>query len=230
MLDCAHDWKELDKLPCRIKMLDVDDGAEADFYDHETYARLVEASIDLDPRIHAAVLLGGDGGLRRGEILALNLDDIDFQNGRFHVRRNVFWRRGIAIVDAPKGKKAKPIPGTPSLGGRLEAVSASSRRTAPVRRRQPPRDGVERSCTKTTWLLYAMADGYGRFCARLPTVEARGAPMGSREETRPRRTLDETVIGSRAIVAESPTRVRRGDEVRRRRDLAPVSGFEDQAR
>lgn len=102
-------------------MLDVDDGVEAEFYDHEIYERLVAASADLDARIHAAILLGGDGGLRRGEILAFNLEDIDFKMGRFHVRRNVYWKRGKAIIDAPKGKKAKPIPATPRLLAALKA-------------------------------------------------------------------------------------------------------------
>jgi hypothetical protein len=55
-------------MPCRIVMLKVDNNAEADHYDYETYERLVEASKNLDPRIHATILLGGDGGLRRGEI------------------------------------------------------------------------------------------------------------------------------------------------------------------
>jgi integrase len=103
LLTCAVNWKKIDSMPCRISMLDVDDQAEAAFYDHETYERLVAASAALDPRTHVAILLGGDGGLRRGEILALNLDDIDFKMARFHVRRSVYWR------------KAKPIPATPRL-------------------------------------------------------------------------------------------------------------------
>lgn len=121
MLEMAYEWKRIAAIPCRIKMLPVDAHAEADHYDHETYERLVEASERLDPRIRAAILLGGDGGLRRGEIISLNLSDIDFKNGRFLVKRNVFWKKGQAIVDVPKGRKAKPVPTTPRLLAALKA-------------------------------------------------------------------------------------------------------------
>jgi len=105
----------LDRMPCTIELLPVDDEDEADFYDHDTYERLVGGASQVDPRVLAAVLLGGDGGLRRGEILALNLDDIDFREGQLFVRRNVFWQKGKAIVTTPKGGKSKPILCTPRL-------------------------------------------------------------------------------------------------------------------
>jgi integrase len=38
-----------------------------------------------------------------------------------HVRRNVYWKKGEPIIDAPKGKKAKPIPATPRLPAALRA-------------------------------------------------------------------------------------------------------------
>lgn len=119
VLKCAYDWKRIRALPCRIRLLKVDDQAEADHYDHETYERLVTASASLDPRIHWAVLLGGDGGLRRGEILGLNLDDVDFRAGRLTVRRSVYWRKKTSKEDTVKGGRTKAIPCTPRL---LEAL------------------------------------------------------------------------------------------------------------
>ncbi len=41
------------------------------FYDFDEYKRLVEAARALDARTHVVVLLGGDAGLRRGEMMAL---------------------------------------------------------------------------------------------------------------------------------------------------------------
>jgi hypothetical protein len=50
LLQKACDWKRIDKMPCRIALPDVDDDAEAGFYDHETYERIVAASADLEIR------------------------------------------------------------------------------------------------------------------------------------------------------------------------------------
>jgi integrase len=111
----------LERMPCSIELLPVDVGDEAKWYDHETYERLVEASREVDPRVHAVVLLGGEGGLRRGEVLGLNLTGIDFRNGQFFVRRNVFFQKGKYIEDTPKGGKSKPVPCTPRLLAALKA-------------------------------------------------------------------------------------------------------------
>ncbi len=116
MLKVAYDWRRIATLPCRIKLLPRDDQDEADFYDHETYERLVVASARLDPRYQAALLLGGDGGLRRGEILALRLEDIDFRAGHFFVRTSVYFKKEVGGIEgAPKGGKSKPVPSTPRL-------------------------------------------------------------------------------------------------------------------
>jgi integrase len=122
LLHVAVEWRRIPALPCTIKLLKVDDQAEAAFYEHDTYERIVEAARQVDPRIYAAVLLAGDGGLRRGEILALELADVDFKAGRMIVRRNVFIQRGVEYVDSVKGGKAKPIPLTPRLLDALKAV------------------------------------------------------------------------------------------------------------
>jgi len=109
-------------MPCTIKLLKVDDQAEADFYEHDTYERIVEAARQVDPRILAAVLLAGDGGLRRGEIIALELTGLDLKAGRMIVRRNAFIERGVEYVDTVKGGKSKPIPLTSRLVDALKAV------------------------------------------------------------------------------------------------------------
>jgi integrase len=122
LLHVAVQWRRIPTMPCTIKLLKVDDQAEADFYEHDTYERIVEAARQIDPRIHAAVLLAGDGGLRRGEIIALELTDLDLKAGRVIVRRNAFIERGVEYIDSVKGGKAKPIPLTSRLLEALRAV------------------------------------------------------------------------------------------------------------
>jgi integrase len=66
-------------------------------------------------------LLAGDGGLRRGEIIGLDLADVDFRGGRFTPRRSVYWKKRVRYVDEVKGLDAKPVPCTPRL---LDALKA----------------------------------------------------------------------------------------------------------
>lgn len=124
MLHTAVRWRKrtgLTEMPCIIEMDKVDSQKTPGFYEHDTYERLIEAAATLDPRIYVAVLLGGDGGLRRGEIIGLNLTDIDFKNGRFTPHRSVYWKKSVKYEDVVKGELAKPVPCTPRL---LEAFKA----------------------------------------------------------------------------------------------------------
>ena len=45
-------------------------------------------------------------GLRRGEVLALQWDDLDFETGALHVQRQVYRANGELVVSAPKTKAA----------------------------------------------------------------------------------------------------------------------------
>jgi integrase len=79
--------------------------------------RLVEAAGKLDWRIQAMVLLGGDAGLRSGEILALEWTDVDFRRGQLHIRQPE-WQ-GHLIV--PKGGRDRRVPMTKQLAALLVA-------------------------------------------------------------------------------------------------------------
>ncbi len=122
LLNIAYDWKRIPALPCRIKLLKRDTGKEAGFYEHGQYERLVEAAEKMDPRYHALMLLAGDGGLRRGEVIGLDLADVDFISGHMNVQRSVFFKKKKRHVGAPKGGKAKKIPVTPRLLAALKKV------------------------------------------------------------------------------------------------------------
>lgn len=57
-------------MPCRISFLPVP-VKEAAFHGFDEFDRLVEGADKVDPRALVIVLLGGEAGLRCGEIVAL---------------------------------------------------------------------------------------------------------------------------------------------------------------
>jgi integrase len=64
-----------------------------------------------------AVLLGGDAGLRTGEMIALEWTDIDFRHSLLHVNRSE-WEGHIG---APKGGRARTVNMTSRLTAALKA-------------------------------------------------------------------------------------------------------------
>jgi hypothetical protein len=78
MLKRAVEWKVIDAMPCRIRLLKWE-LVEVPFYDFAEYRYLVDAAAAIDRRIELLVLLGGDAGLRRGEAIALEWTDVDLR-------------------------------------------------------------------------------------------------------------------------------------------------------
>ncbi len=117
LLNVAVEWGVIHRLPCRIKLLRTMP-AIMKFYEDAEYARLVEAARRIGPHVALMVLLAGDAGLRRGEIIALRQCDIDLSRRMLFVRRNV-WR---TIEDVPKGGRERRVPLTNAL---FEALSAN---------------------------------------------------------------------------------------------------------
>jgi hypothetical protein len=52
------------------------------FYDFDEYERLVAAASSVDATAHLIVLLGGEAGLRCGEMIAIEWRDVDSASGR----------------------------------------------------------------------------------------------------------------------------------------------------
>jgi integrase len=115
ILKYAHELDVIEKVP-RIKTLKVAP-TKFDFFTYEELDRLVEAA-QVEPEWQAAILIAGDTGLRLGEILALQWDDIDFKTGTLTVMRTD-WR---GHVGAPKGGRARKIPLTPRALAALRAI------------------------------------------------------------------------------------------------------------
>ena len=76
LLKRAVEWEVIDRMPCTVKLLRVQHGTAA-FHDFDAYERLVEVARSIDIRTLLVVLLGGDAGLRCGEIIGLEWGDVD---------------------------------------------------------------------------------------------------------------------------------------------------------
>lgn len=118
LLRSAVEWGALDHKSCNIRVLPVQ-SQDAAFHDFAEFGRLVEAAMGLSRQAHLIVLLGGEAGLRCGEMMALEWTDVDFDRGRLRVQRSD-WK---GHVTAPKGGKSRTIP----LTGRLASALAAHR-------------------------------------------------------------------------------------------------------
>jgi integrase len=96
LLRNAVAWGELEKLPCTIVPLKEPRSAGLPFYYFEDYQRLVSTAHKRGADVMVMVLLGGDGGLRLGEIVGLEWGDIDLQRGYLTVARSDWCGQGGA--------------------------------------------------------------------------------------------------------------------------------------
>lgn len=120
ILSYAVDIKLIEAMP-KIKRLKIDEEA-VPFLDSEPYEALVNASRP-EPMWHAAVLLGGDAGLRLGEIRALRLSHWHRHHKQIEVQR-AFWRD---VESSTKGRKRRTVPLTARLQAALEAIADENR-------------------------------------------------------------------------------------------------------
>lgn len=116
MLKKAVEWGGIERMPCTVRLLPMPTPT-ASFHDFETYERLVTAAEELDWRAHLIVLLGGDAGLRCGEIMALESDGVDLNKRQMCVRRSE-WKRQVTV---PKSGRHRFVPLTTRLAAALRA-------------------------------------------------------------------------------------------------------------
>jgi integrase len=117
MLRTAVDWKVILAMPCRVRMLRVP-RTEMRFYDFDEFERLVVAAETIDANTALVVLLGGEAGLRCGEIMALEWGDVDLKRKPAHlVVRRSEWK---GQVTAPKSERFRRVPLTGRLAGALK--------------------------------------------------------------------------------------------------------------
>jgi integrase len=117
MLKKAVEWDVLERLPCAIKLL-RNPKKTMGFHDFDQYERLLTAARGRGAEACLMVLLGGDAGLRLGEIVALEWRDVDLAARRLTVQRSDWQGR----VTMPKGGRSRQLPMTQRLTAALKAV------------------------------------------------------------------------------------------------------------
>jgi len=114
VLKSAVEWALIERVPCTIRLLKTPK-TSAQYHDFETYERLVEAAQRLDDRTALIVLLGGEAGLRCGEIMALEWSDVDLNKRQLTVERSD-WK---GYVNSTKGGRVRYVPMTVRLAHAL---------------------------------------------------------------------------------------------------------------
>ncbi|MFT3921037.1 MAG: site-specific integrase [Myxococcales bacterium] len=113
-LKVALEWSVIDNVPCKIRLLRKQKPTPR-FYDFDQYAWLIEAAGKIDARIEILALLGGDAGLRRGEIIALDWGNVDLRRNRLVIDR-AEWK---GKVTETKGMEMRVVPMTDRLHAAL---------------------------------------------------------------------------------------------------------------
>jgi len=116
MLKAAVEWRVIEALPVRVGLLRVPK-REMDFFDFDELEHMLEIAKSIDPRIHLMLLLGGEAGLRAGEMRALEWTSLDFRRRLLTVERSD-WRGHVTL---PKHDKIRRVPMTQRLAAALKA-------------------------------------------------------------------------------------------------------------
>lgn len=116
MLKTAVEWGVIEPVPCAIKLLKAPKMTAA-FYDFDEYERLVEAA-RTDIQAYLIVLLGGEAGLRCGEIIALEWSNVDLQKRQLCVAQSE-WKGHVTM---PKGGRLRYVPLTRRLTDALQSA------------------------------------------------------------------------------------------------------------
>jgi integrase len=219
MLKVAVEWDVTESVPCTIKLLRVAP-AEADFHDFHEYERLADSAQAVGPIAHLVVLLGGDAGLRCGEMMALKWTDIDFSKRMLHVKRSE-WRGEVTV---PKGGRSRRIPMTTRLSAALQghrhlrgARVLSEGDGRPITKRVIQRF-VERASRRANLAKTGVHILRHSFCSHLAM---RGAPAKAIQELAGHRDLSTT----QRYMHLSPAAVE--GAIRLLEQPAPVSRFGD---
>jgi integrase len=113
MLRHAVEAEVIEAMPVKIAPL-KEPKRERGFYSFRDFDRLIGAAVDEQL---AAILLGGHAGLRLGEVVGVEVEDVDFHSGVLTVRRTVWLGR----AKAPKSCHERTIPLTATLAATLRA-------------------------------------------------------------------------------------------------------------
>jgi integrase len=110
LLKKAVEWDVIERMPCTIRLLHVAPKT-VPFHDFDEYERLVAAAKQIDERAYLIVLLGGEAGLRLGEMAALEWTVVDLAKRQLCIQRTD-WR---GEVTSPNGGRLRYVPLTNRL-------------------------------------------------------------------------------------------------------------------
>lgn len=110
LLKRAIEWDVIENMPCTIRLVRVAKPAMG-FWDFDEYERLVEAANSSGRVSELIVLLGGEAGLRCGEMIGLEWRDVDFVKRQLCIERSE-WRGHVTV---PKGGRLRHVPMTARL-------------------------------------------------------------------------------------------------------------------
>lgn len=113
-------WGVIDRVPCEIGLLRIPKG-KASFHEFADYERLVDLARADGWTTTLLVLLGGEAGLRCGEMMALEWSDVDLAKRQLCVARSE-WK---GHVTATKGGRVRYVPLTERLRDALKGLATS---------------------------------------------------------------------------------------------------------
>ena len=156
LLKVAVEWDVIANMPCTIRQVAIP-RAEAPFLDVEEYEALLEGAEKVGPPAHLVVLLGGEAGLRCGEMMALEWPDVDFRRNRLKVQRSE-WKGHV----------------TTTKSGRSRVVFLSDRLGAALRRHRHVRGARVLSDPCGRPLTQKMVQGLVKRAERLANLHHQG--------------------------------------------------------
>jgi integrase len=110
LLKKAVEWDVIERVTCTIRLVRAPKPSMG-FYDFDEYERLLDAAKVLGPTAHLVALLGGEAGLRCGEIIGLEWSDVDLVKRQMCIQRSE-WRGHVTV---PKGGRLRYVPMTSRL-------------------------------------------------------------------------------------------------------------------
>lgn len=122
LLKVAKKRRVIRVLPVAIEPVHAELGV-VPFYEYADYELIVAAAREEGPRCLAMTLLGGDAGLRAGEMRALEWSDLDFRRGLVTIARAEWYGH----ITSTKGRKVRRVAMTNALRWALERLKRQSK-------------------------------------------------------------------------------------------------------
>jgi integrase len=114
LLKKAVEWDVIARMPCTVRLLPIAKPAMG-FYDFDEYEQLETAAKVTGPNADLIMLLGGEAGLRCGEMTGLEWGDVDLGKRQLCVQRSE-WRGHVTVT---KGGRLRNVPMTARLAATL---------------------------------------------------------------------------------------------------------------